>query len=89
MRDAAPRERRLGGPIVVPGHLEGVVALADRIDDLLAPTGDAVGLEEERAAAIAAAYAVLVAAFWYRNITMGNTYKAVLNSARSTASISS
>jgi tripartite ATP-independent transporter DctM subunit len=40
------------------------------------------------AAAIAAAYAFLVAVLWYRNVTMGDTYKAVLNSARSTASIS-
>jgi C4-dicarboxylate transporter, DctM subunit len=40
------------------------------------------------AAAVAAAYAFLVAVLWYRNVTMGDTYKAVLNSARSTASIS-
>ena len=39
------------------------------------------------AAAVAAAYAFLVAAFWYRNISMRETYLAVLNSARSTASI--
>jgi C4-dicarboxylate transporter DctM subunit len=39
------------------------------------------------AAAVAAAYAFLVAVLWYRNITMRETYKAVLSSARSTASI--
>jgi tripartite ATP-independent transporter DctM subunit len=39
------------------------------------------------AAAIAAAYAFIVAAVWYRNITLAATYSAVLNSARSTASI--
>jgi len=39
------------------------------------------------AAAVAAAYAFLVAVFWYRNISMRDTYVAVLNSARSTASI--
>ena len=39
------------------------------------------------AAAIAAAYAFLVAVLWYRNVTMRATYRAVLNSARSTASI--
>ncbi len=39
------------------------------------------------AAAVAAAYAFAVAVFWYRNITVSDTYVAVLNSARSTASI--
>jgi C4-dicarboxylate transporter DctM subunit len=39
------------------------------------------------AAAVAAAYAFLVAILWYRNISMRDTYTAVLNSARSTASI--
>jgi tripartite ATP-independent transporter DctM subunit len=39
------------------------------------------------AAAIAAAYAFIVAAVWYRNVTVAGTYSAVLNSARSTASI--
>ena len=39
------------------------------------------------AAAVAAAYAFLVAVLWYRNITMRETYKAMLSSARSTASI--
>ena len=39
------------------------------------------------AAAVAAAYAFLVAAFWYRNISMRDTYLAMLSSARSTASI--
>jgi hypothetical protein len=39
------------------------------------------------AAAVAAAYAFLVAVLWYRNISMRDTYLAVLNSSRSTASI--
>lgn len=39
------------------------------------------------AAAVAAAYAFAVAVFWYRNVTVNDTYTAVLNSARSTASI--
>jgi tripartite ATP-independent transporter DctM subunit len=38
-------------------------------------------------AAVAAAYAFLVAVLWYRNITAHDTYMAVINSARSTASI--
>jgi len=39
------------------------------------------------AAAVAAAYAFLVATLWYRNITARDAYGAVLNSSRSTASI--
>jgi tripartite ATP-independent transporter DctM subunit len=39
------------------------------------------------AAAVAAAYAFLVAAVWYRNISLADTYGAVLNSARSTSAI--
>jgi C4-dicarboxylate transporter DctM subunit len=39
------------------------------------------------AAAVAAAYAFAVAALWYRNISMKQTYAAVLNSSRATASI--
>jgi tripartite ATP-independent transporter DctM subunit len=39
------------------------------------------------AAAVAAAYAYLVAALWYRNITVRDTYQAVVNSSRATASI--
>jgi tripartite ATP-independent transporter DctM subunit len=39
------------------------------------------------AAAVAAAYAFLVATLWYRNITVRDAYAAVLNSSRSTASI--
>ena len=38
------------------------------------------------AAAVAAAYAFLVGAVWYRNILVKDTYNAVLNSSRSTAS---
>ena len=39
------------------------------------------------AAAAAAAYAFLVAVLWYRNVTVRETYQAVLNSSRSTAAI--
>ena len=39
------------------------------------------------AAAVAAAYAFLVAVLWYRNVSVRETYQAVLNSSRSTASI--
>jgi tripartite ATP-independent transporter DctM subunit len=39
------------------------------------------------AAAVAAAYASLVALLWYRNTTVRDTYLAVLNSSRATASI--
>ena len=39
------------------------------------------------AAAVAAAYAFLVGILWYRNFGIRDTYSAVLNSARSTASI--
>jgi C4-dicarboxylate transporter, DctM subunit len=39
------------------------------------------------AAAVAAAYAFLVAALWYRNITLNSTYQAILSSSRATASI--
>lgn len=39
------------------------------------------------AAAVAAAYAFLVGILWYRNFGIQDTYAAVLNSARSTASI--
>jgi len=39
------------------------------------------------AAAVAAAYAFLVGAVWYRNITLADTYNSVLISSRATASI--
>ena len=39
------------------------------------------------AAALAAAYAFLVAVLWYRNVSARETYQAVLNSSRSTAAI--
>jgi tripartite ATP-independent transporter DctM subunit len=39
------------------------------------------------AAAAAAAYAFLVAVLWYRNVSVRETYQAVLNSSRSTAAI--
>ena len=39
-------------PVVVPRDLEGVMALAQRLGDLLEPAGRAVRLEEERAVAV-------------------------------------
>jgi len=39
------------------------------------------------AAAVAAAYAFGVAVLWYRNVSFADTYGAILNSSRSTASI--
>jgi tripartite ATP-independent transporter DctM subunit len=39
------------------------------------------------AAAVAAAYAFLVAVLWYRNVSVRDTYLAVLDSSRATASI--
>jgi C4-dicarboxylate transporter DctM subunit len=62
----------------VPALLMPVILLGGIYGGVMTPT---------EAAAVAAAYAFLVAALWYRNITVGETYTAVLNSARSTASI--
>ena len=62
----------------MPALLMPVILLGGIYGGVMTPT---------EAAAVAAAYAFLVAAFWYRNITVGGTYAAVLNSARSTASI--
>ena len=52
MRHVAAGEQRRRGAVVVPRDLEGVMALAERMRDLLEPTGNAVGLEEERAVAV-------------------------------------
>lgn len=62
----------------VPALLMPVILLGGIYGGVMTPT---------EAAAVAAAYAFMVAALWYRNITVGETYTAVLNSARSTASI--
>lgn len=62
----------------MPALLMPVILLGGIYSGVMTPT---------EAAAVAAAYAFAVAVFWYRNITVGETYQAVLNSARSTASI--
>jgi len=62
----------------LPALLMPVVLLGGIYGGAVTPT---------EAAAVAAAYAFLVAAFWYRNISARDTYLAMLNSARSTASI--
>jgi C4-dicarboxylate transporter DctM subunit len=64
--------------IAMPALLMPVILLGGIYGGVMTPT---------EAAAVAAFYAFLVAAVWYRNITAGDTYTAVLNSARSTASI--
>ena len=62
----------------IPALLMPVILLGGIYGGVMTPT---------EAAAVAAAYAFLVAVLWYRNISMNDTYVAVLNSARSTASI--
>ena len=62
----------------MPALLMPVILLGGIYGGVMTPT---------EAAAVAAAYAFLVAVLWYRNITTRDTYLAVLNSARSTASI--
>jgi C4-dicarboxylate transporter, DctM subunit len=64
--------------IATPALLMPVILLGGIYSGVVTPT---------EAAAVAAAYAFLVAAMWYRNISVKDTYGAVLNSARSTASI--
>ena len=64
--------------IALPALLMPVILLGGIYSGVVTPT---------EAAAVAAAYAFLVAAMWYRNISVRDTYDAVLNSARSTASI--
>jgi tripartite ATP-independent transporter DctM subunit len=62
----------------LPALLMPVILLGGIYSGVMTPT---------EAAAVAAAYAFLVAVLWYRNITARDTYQAVLSSARATASI--
>ena len=62
----------------MPALLMPVILLGGIYSGVMTPT---------EAAAVAAAYAFLVGAVWYRNITVADTYAAVLNSSRATASI--
>ena len=62
----------------LPALLMPVILLGGIYRGVMTPT---------EAAAVAAAYAFLVAVLWYRNITVRDTYTAVLNSSRATASI--
>jgi len=64
--------------VAAPALLMPVILLGGIYGGAVTPT---------EAAAVAAAYALLVAVFWYRNISVVDTYNAVLGSARSTASI--
>ena len=64
--------------IAMPALLMPVILLGGIYSGVMTPT---------EAAAVAAAYAFLVGAVWYRNITVADTYAAVLNSSRATASI--
>jgi C4-dicarboxylate transporter DctM subunit len=64
--------------IALPALLMPVILLGGIYSGVMTPT---------EAAAVAAAYAFLVGAVWYRNITVADTYRAVLNSSRATASI--
>ena len=62
----------------LPALLMPVILLGGIYGGVMTPT---------EAAAVAAAYAFLVAVLWYRNVTARETYQAVLNSSRSTAAI--
>jgi tripartite ATP-independent transporter DctM subunit len=62
----------------LPALLMPVILLGGIYGGVMTPT---------EAAAVAAAYAFLIAVFWYRNISVRDTYAAVLNSSRATASI--
>jgi C4-dicarboxylate transporter, DctM subunit len=64
--------------VAMPALLMPVILLGGIYGGVMTPT---------EAAAVAAAYAFLVAVLWYRNITVRDTYIAVLNSSRATASI--
>jgi tripartite ATP-independent transporter DctM subunit len=64
--------------VAMPALLMPAILLGGIYSGVVTPT---------EAAAVAAAYAFLVAAIWYRSISIKDTYVAVLNSARSTASI--
>ena len=62
----------------LPALLMPVILLGGIYGGVMTPT---------EAAAVAAAYALLVAVLWYRNISLRDTYLATLNSSRATASI--
>lgn len=62
----------------LPALLMPVILLGGIYGGVMTPT---------EAAAVAAAYAFLVAALFYRSISLGGTYDVVLGSARSTAAI--
>jgi C4-dicarboxylate transporter DctM subunit len=62
----------------LPALLMPVILLGGIYGGVMTPT---------EAAAVAAAYALLVAVLWYRNVSLRNAYLAVLNSSRATASI--
>jgi C4-dicarboxylate transporter DctM subunit len=64
--------------VATPALLMPVILLGGIYSGVMTPT---------EAAAVAAAYAYLVAVLWYRNLSLRDTYAATLNSARSTASI--
>ena len=65
--------------VATPALLMPVILLGGIYSGVMTPT---------EAAAVAAAYAYLVAVLWYRNLSLRDTYLATLNSARATASIS-
>ena len=62
----------------MPALLMPAILLGGIYSGIITPT---------EAAAVAAAYAFLVAVLWYRNVSVNETYQAVLNSSRSTAAI--
>jgi C4-dicarboxylate transporter, DctM subunit len=62
----------------MPALLMPVILLGGIYGGVMTPT---------EAAAVAAAYALLVALLWYRNVSVRDTYLAVVNSSRATASI--
>jgi C4-dicarboxylate transporter, DctM subunit len=64
--------------VAIPALLMPVILLGGIYGGVMTPT---------EAAAVAAAYAFIIAVFVYRNVTAAETYGAVLASARSTASI--
>jgi C4-dicarboxylate transporter DctM subunit len=64
--------------VAMPALLMPVILLGGIYGGVMTPT---------EAAAVAAAYAFMVAVLWYRNVTVRDTYLAVLNSSRATASI--
>ena len=64
--------------VAMPALLMPAILLGGIYSGVMTPT---------EAAAVAAAYAFLVGAVWYRNISLQQAYEATLSSARSTASI--